>query len=111
MIGEAEGNVIDRLATAIDRTAMARNEVYDRLAIGVEPIAGESEGGPIARLQPQYGFEKSPCAFQIVRAQRDAVEHGLLTRWLRRRRRAAVEPLAKRERSVPSCKSLWWLPR
>src|SRR5439155_17820204 len=44
MIGKTKPHVVDRLTRSIGRTALARNQVHDRLAIDIEPIAGKGEG-------------------------------------------------------------------
>jgi len=70
-------SVIDRLAGPVDRAALARSEVYDRPAIGVEPVAGKGEGRAVADLEPKYGFEKR-LSLKVLRPQRYVVEHGVL---------------------------------
>jgi hypothetical protein len=75
MIGKPKAQVVDRLTRTIGRTTMARNQMHDRLAIGIEPIAGKGEGRPIAWPQIQHGFQEGASAFKIVGAQRDVIEH------------------------------------
>ena len=65
MVVEAKGDVIDRLAGPIDRAALARNEVNDRLAAGVEPVAGKGESRTVAGLEPKDGFEKRLGSLEV----------------------------------------------
>src|SRR5258708_28729207 len=44
MIGKTKAHVVDGLTRAIGRTAMARNQMHDRVAIRIEPMAGKGEG-------------------------------------------------------------------
>ena len=74
MIGKAKAHVVDGLTRSIGRIAMARNQVHDRIAIGIEPIAGKGEGRPITRPQIQYGFKEGASALKIVGAQRDVIK-------------------------------------
>jgi hypothetical protein len=74
MIGKTKAHVVDGLTRSIDRTAMARNQVHDRFAIGIEPIARKGEGRPIAWPQIQHGFQEGASAFKIVGAQRDVIK-------------------------------------
>jgi hypothetical protein len=45
MIGKTKAHVVDGLTCSIGRTAMARNEMHDRVDIGIEPIAGKEKAG------------------------------------------------------------------
>jgi len=74
MIGKTKAHVVDHLTRSIGRTTLARNQVHDRLAIDIEPIAGKGEGRPIARPQIQHGFQEGASAFKIVGAQRDVIK-------------------------------------
>jgi hypothetical protein len=74
MIGKTKAHVVDGLTRAIGRTAMARNQMHDRVAIGIEPIAGKGEGWPIAWPQIQHGFQEGASAFKIVGAQRYVIK-------------------------------------
>ena len=74
MIGKTKAYVVDRLTRSIGRTALARNQVHDRLAIDIEPIAGKGEGRPIARPEIQHGFQEGASAFKVVGAQRYVIK-------------------------------------
>src|ERR1700722_13158149 len=76
MVGEPVSDVIDRLAGTVDRAATARNEMYDRAAAAIKPVAGKDGGRTIAWLQPQHDPEERTRAFQVMRAQGDVIEHG-----------------------------------
>src|ERR1700730_2149169 len=88
MNGKTKTHVVDGLTRTIGRTAMARNQMHDRVAIGIEPIAGKGEGRPIAWPQIQHGFQEGATAFKIVGAQRYVIKHGTLTQWRRHHRHA-----------------------
>src|SRR5260370_38569928 len=88
MIGKARAPGVDGLTRTIGRTAMARNQMADRVATGIEPIAGKGEGRPIAWPQRQHGFQEGASAFKIVGAQRYVIKHGPLTQWRRHHRHA-----------------------
>ena len=90
MVIQAKGDVIDRLAGPVDRAALTRNEVYDRPAIGVEPVAGKGESRAVADLEPKDGFEKPLGALKVLRPQRYVVENGVLKVGA-----AAVEPWSR----------------
>src|SRR6266481_1613120 len=88
MVGKTKAHMVDGLTRVIGRTAMARNQMHDRVAIGIEPIAGKGEGRSIARPQIQHGFQEGASAFKIVGAQRYVIKHGTLTQWRRHHRHA-----------------------
>ncbi len=77
VVGKTKAHVGDGLTRAIGRITMARNQMHNRIGVGIEPIAGKGEGRPIAWPQIQHGFQEGASAFKIVGAQRDVIKYDI----------------------------------
>src|SRR6266853_2129743 len=72
----SQADVIDRLGGAVDPAPSRANEVDERTALGIEPMAGNAAYGErsLPFFQIEDGEEETQCRLQIPRADGDVIE-------------------------------------
>src|SRR6266436_9745348 len=71
---EPEADVINRLAAPVDAPAASGDDVHDRFAVGVEPIARKGERRSVTRRQVEHRLKKISRSFEVAGAQCCVIE-------------------------------------
>jgi hypothetical protein len=72
----SQTDVIDRLGGAIDAVSSRADDVDERTALGIEPVAGNALDGArsLAFFQIEHRQEEATCCLQIPGTDGDVIE-------------------------------------